>query len=348
MEFTHVRVGPAPGVVDPLKDFNLELAGQKQTLTGRRTDTLALLGLDAPAQRADQVVRQTPGASPALAVDQFVTAEEVRRLGALHPDPQRPLLEQLLERPAPQPLGLTKAERVIRREIEARYDPNWVELGELPESFRKLALRILDTFDAKTSAESLREEHPRREEGKISVAIIEAYKALSDLELYTFDPDQANITAAHRRSLANTLLRHLTAEGAARETEPQHPKPAVTRLPVTGAKINLVTTPVPDVERNGRQTYHNLNRVLEVKVEPGHTVVINVQSVGKDQLGLAEQVLKAKANGTSHELPYLPGVSKGEPAEVWITVLKGKEVVANVNYALPPNPITERIDKVYV
>ena len=180
------------------------------------------------------------------------------------------------------------------------------------------------------------------------MAIINAFKGLSDLDLLTFDQDQPKVTAAHRRSFADTLLRHITAEGEARETEPQHPEPAVTRLPVTGAKIDLVTTPVPDFESNGRQAFHNLNRVLEVKPEPGHTVVINVQSVQNGQLGLAEQVLKHKANGTSHELPYLPGIAQGDPAEVWITVLKDKEVVANVNYALPKNPIEVRIDKVRV
>lgn len=328
------------------RSSHFRLTDQAEPFTARRTETLEALGLSAQARLADHVAVHTPNSGPRIAADGFVTSEEATRLAELRPTP--PLLAQVLERPASQPLELSKAERVIRREVWSTYDPSWVELKDLPAGFRPLALRILEALDAKFSAETNSEEYPHSLEGMISEAIIAKYKALDDLELVAYDPAQPKVTAADRRAMADTLLRHITAETNVSETEPQHPRPAVTRFPVAGAKIDLVTTPVPDYEAVGRLSYHNLNRVVEVKPLPGHTVVINVQSVKKGEVSLAEHVLKHKADGTSHELPYLPGISSGEPAEVWITVLKDKEVVANVNYAVPKNPIVKRIDTVRV
>ena len=182
----------------------------------------------------------------------------------------------------------------------------------------------------------------------ISQAILRKFLDLSDLELAAFEPDGPTVGASGQRAVAEKLLRHISAEELVRETEPNNPRPAVSRFPVQGADVKLVTTPVPDYERTGRNTYHNLNRVLEVKVPPGHTVLLNVQSPASGQLNMAELVLTPSKDGLSQELPYLPGLKDGNPAEVWITVLKGKEVVSNVSLSVPENPITTRTDTVRV
>ena len=83
-----------------------------------------------------------------------------------------------------------------------------------------------------------------------------------------------------------------------------------------------------------------------MKVPPGHKVLINAQSPMLDAQGkqngleLMEQLLKPTEGNQRHELAYLPGIKDGKAAELWVTVLKGDQVVSNRNFAVPENPIT--------
>jgi hypothetical protein len=345
VDIKHTKMGNA-GLVDPLNDFSLELRGQTAPIQGRRLETLRRVGAGAAGRLADHVAIHAPGVDPAVATDGFVTAKEVALLAQQSDSAQLPLLEKLMERPASVPVALTPAVRLIRREVQGKYDPSWVELSELAPGFRQMAQRVLETLDLKLSEERGAEEHAHSFENKISQDILQKFLGLSDLELAAFEPDGPKLGAAGQRVVAEKLLRHITAEEQVRETEPKHPRPAVTNFPVQGAQVRLVTTPVPDFEREGRNTYHNLNRVLEVKVPAGHTVLLNVQSPGKGQLNVAELVLTPSKDGLFQELPYLPGLKDGAAAEVWVTVLKGKDVVSNVSLSVPDNPIFTRTETV--
>lgn len=347
MDIKHIKMGNA-GLVDPLNDFSLEIRGQSAPIQGRRLETLRRIGAGAAGKLADHTAVNAPGAGPMVAADGFVTTKEVELLKQQSDSAQLPLLEKLMSRPESQPVQLAPAVRVIRREVQGKYDPTCVALDELPGGFKQMALRVLDTLDNKISEERGSEEHDYAYEKMISQDILRKFLDLSDLELTAFEPDGPKVGAVGQRVLAEKLLRHITAEEMVRETEPRDPPPAVTRFPVQGADVRLVTTPVPDYEREGRNTYHNLNRVLEVKVPPGHTVLLNVQSPAGGQLNMAELVLTPSKDGQARELPYLPGLKDGSAAEVWVTVLKDKEVVSNVSLSVPDNPIFTRTDTVRV
>ncbi|MCA9549531.1 MAG: hypothetical protein KC933_05805 [Myxococcales bacterium] len=306
MDIKHIKMGNA-GLVDPLNDFSLEIRGQSAPIQGRRLETLRRIGAGAAGKLADHTAVNAPGVGPAVATDGFVTTKEVELLKQQSDSAQLPLLEKLMSRPESQPVQLAPAVRVIRREVQGKYDPTWVGLDELPGGFKQMAQRVLDTLDNKLSEERGSEEHDYAYEKMISQDVLRRFLDLSDLELAAFEPDGPKVGASGQRAVAEKLLRHISAEELVRETEPNNPRPAVSRFPVQGADVKLVTTPVPDYERTGRNTYHNLNRVLEVKVPPGHTVLLNVQSPASGQLNMAELVLTPSKDGLSQELPYLPG-----------------------------------------
>ena len=362
MDIKHKKVGNA-GLVDSLRDFNLEIGGRSAPVAGRRLETLQALKVGGAAKLADNVQAEV-GPSSEVGRDGLVTATEVAalasdaqlaKLGARRPgiEAQLPLLSKLVERPAAEPIALTPAYREIRREVSTRYDPQGEALSRLPAGFKAMAERVLDTLDnadAATRGENL---HDLRLGKEISNALLERFLDLSDLELAAFEPDGPKLGGAGQRAVAEKLRRHLNEEVSSRDLEPANPRAAVTRFPVKGAEVKLETVPVPDYEQVGRNRVHNLNRVLTVQVPPGHTVLVNAQATTRTALGgpnteLGERVLSPTPNGAPHELNYLPGIAEGNPAELWITVLKGTEVIGNQSFAVPQNPITERVTRVVV
>ncbi|MCK6546011.1 hypothetical protein L6R52_09090 [Myxococcota bacterium] len=355
MGIEHIKVGSA-GLVDGLRDFNVRVTGDTQP--GRRAETLERVGLGRSAGLADAIETET-GRAPGIARDGLVLATEVAALA--QPEvlaklgvrgaavaAELPRLAKLVERPAAEPLALTPAFIEVRREVSRPYDPSWVELAELPPTYRAMATRVIDTLDALESASTGREEHTLAYDKKVSTEIIDRFLALSDLELATYEPGP-RIGAAGQRRVAEKLRAHIEQETHVRDLVPSNPRPVMTRFPVSAATVRLATTPVPDYEQVGRNRVHNLNRALLVDVPAGHTVIVNAQAAQRGgATDVGERVLGPTKPGQPHELDYLPGVADGQPAEVWITVLKGKDVVANQVFAVPANPIGERVTRVEV
>lgn len=336
-------------LVDPLKDFSLEIPGRAGAVEGRRIETLEQLGSATAAALADTIETQL-GKTAEIGRDNVVTKAEVTALEQQKAslgetkaavNLELPLLKALVERPNPEPIDLPKAVRTITRHVSSPYDPNFVDLSELPPGIRKLALEVLDTLDALSSGPGS-EKHDLREDRRIDNAILARFQALSDHELTAFGQGSPE----SQRSVANMVHRHINAETEERLTEPKNPRSVRKDFPVEGASVALETVPLPDYSKEGRKTYHNLNRVLLVKVPPGHKVLINAQSPMFDAQGkpngleLMEQLLKPTEGSQRHELAYLPGIKDGKAAELWITVLKGDQVVSNRNFAVPENPIT--------
>lgn len=342
--------GPAgPRLVDSLKDFSLEIPGRTAAVEGRRVETLERLDAGTAAALADTVEAQV-GKTAEIGRDNVVTKAEVAALEQQKAslgetkaavNAELPLLKKLVERPKPEAIDLPKAVRTITRHVSSPYDPNFVDLSALPPGIRKLALEVLDTLDAVSSKPGA-EVHDLREDRRIDNAILARFQALSDHELLTFGAG----SPGQQRSVAAMVHRHINSETEERLTEPKNPRAVRKDFPVEGASVALETVPLPDYSKEGRRTYHNLNRVLLVKVPPGHKVLINAQSPMLDAQGkqngleLMEQLLKPTEGNQRHELAYLPGIKDGKAAELWVTVLKGDQVVSNRNFAVPENPIT--------
>lgn len=352
-------VGPA-GLKDLVNDFVVKIEGAKSgPIDARRLETLEALRLGGIGKLADHMATTALDRGPEVATDGLITPAEVRELAkteafttGLGSKVNLKLLESLVTRPKAQPLGLEPAERIITRR-EAYLYPSSPEVGreagleQLGPTHRAMARRVLETLDRHTSGTTETEFHEHALAGVINEALLDRFRGLSDLELSAYEPDGPKVGAAGQRAVAEKLRKHLQ-EHDTRELEPRNPRPVVNRFPVEAIKLRLETDPVPDAVRSGRLSLNQLNRALVVDVPPGYTAVLNVQSrskpsPGSDTLQMAEYVIPPTAKDEPAELARVPGIDRGAPAEVWVVVMKGREVVSNQSFLVPENPITERI-----
>lgn len=321
---------------DALNDAILTVEGQAP-FCARRAETFERLGLGKAADKLEATAALTGISSERIERDGFITQEELTLLSGASSVPK--LARALLERPLPTPVKLTPAERQVTTQVRAHYNPDCVKVEELGAGYRAIADLVLATLDTQEMKSRGYDRGGYSAEGIITSRYLESYLALPPEALCpSTSPTSLPLPVLLRQ--AKALLRHITE--ATFSSEARNDAPAVTPFPVAQATIELVTLTREETAGLGLGGYHFPNRRLEVKVPEGHTVVINAQAATEGTVALAELVLGHRNTTQPYQLPYLPGLADGEPAELWITVLKGKQVVDNQVFAVPANPITER------
>lgn len=337
-----LHLTPTAHKPDVLNDGVLTIEGRRP-FCGRRAETLARLGFEEFAGKIDAASVVAGVTSEKIERDGILTKEELKVLGKTVEVPKT--VAALLQRPSPVAVKLAPAERVVTTQVRAHYNPECIRLEELNPGYRAIAEGVLASLDRKEMQEHGYSRGGYSSEGVITSHYLLEYLSLDAQALAALTPKEGLPSKVLRRQ-AEALLRHITLATFDKETR-SYPS-AVTSFPVSEAKVRLVTSVRPDVSGLGPGQYHYPSRRLEVSVPEGLTVVLNAQCAAGGTVELSEMVLGHRGSTTPYQLPDLPGLGSGQPAELWITVLRGDEVLSNQVFQVPANPIVERSRQVRI